>query len=96
MRPDVKPRPAPKKDAATVAVATLPEPPAIALLRKTLIALVILLTFEGLLRKLEPGAIGAAILLSQFLFDFYDWNKTQSCASTGGRHCGGAPIPLNR
>jgi hypothetical protein len=42
------------------------------------------------------GAIGAAILLSQFLLDFYDWNKTQSCASTGGRNCGGAPMQLNR
>jgi hypothetical protein len=41
-------------------------------------------------------AIGAAILLSQFLFDFYDWNKTQTCASTGGRNCGGRPMPLNR
>jgi hypothetical protein len=41
------------------------------------------------------AAIGAAIVLSQLLFDFYDWNKTQSCASTGGRNCGGAgPIPL--
>jgi hypothetical protein len=42
------------------------------------------------------GAIAAAILLSQFLFDFYDWNKTQSCASTGGRNCGGGPIQLSR
>jgi hypothetical protein len=41
------------------------------------------------------GAIVAAILLSQFLFDFYDWNKTQSCASTGGRNCGGRPISLS-
>ncbi|HEV8015179.1 MAG TPA: hypothetical protein VGP48_06580 [Stellaceae bacterium] len=41
------------------------------------------------------GAIVAAIVLSQLLFDFYDWNKTQSCASTGGRNCGRAgPIPL--
>jgi len=41
-------------------------------------------------------AIGAAIVLSQLLFDFYDWNKTQSCASTGGRNCGGADrIPLS-
>ncbi len=38
----------------------------------------------------------AAIALSQFLFDFYDWNRTQSCASAGGRNCGGGPIPLNR
>ena len=41
------------------------------------------------------AAIGAAIFLSQFLFDFYDWNKTQSCASGGGRNCGGAPIRLS-
>lgn len=41
------------------------------------------------------AAIGAAILLSQFLFDFYNWNQTQSCASSGGRNCGGAgPIDL--
>jgi len=42
------------------------------------------------------AAIIAAIVLSQFLYDFYDWNKTQSCLSTGGRNCGAAPIPLNR
>jgi hypothetical protein len=41
------------------------------------------------------AAIGAAILLSQLLFNFYDWNKTQSCASAGGRNCGGGPIPLS-
>ncbi|HLI21432.1 MAG TPA: hypothetical protein VKV32_09970 [Stellaceae bacterium] len=40
-------------------------------------------------------AIVAAIVLSQFLFDFYGWNKAQSCASTGGRNCGGAPIQLS-
>ena len=40
-------------------------------------------------------AIVAAVVLSQFLFDFYDWNKTQSCATTGGRNCGGAPIRLS-
>jgi hypothetical protein len=40
------------------------------------------------------AAIIAAIVLSQFLFDFYDWNKTQSCLSTGGRNCGGAPRSL--
>jgi hypothetical protein len=42
------------------------------------------------------AAIGAAVLLSQFLFDFYDWNKTQTCASAGGRNCGSGPIQLNR
>jgi hypothetical protein len=55
-------------------------------------------------RILAPGmkyiaiivAIVAVVALSQFLYDFYDWNKTQTCASTGGRNCGGAgPIPLS-
>jgi hypothetical protein len=41
------------------------------------------------------AAIAAAVVLSQFLFDFYDWNKTQTCASTGGRNCGGRPIQLS-
>lgn len=41
------------------------------------------------------AAIGAALLLSQFLFDFYNWNQTQSCAASGGRNCGGGgPIDL--
>jgi hypothetical protein len=41
-------------------------------------------------------AIVAAIVLSQFLFDFYDWNKQQTCASAGGRNCGGAgPVQLS-
>jgi hypothetical protein len=31
----------------------------------------------------------AAIVGSQLLFSFYDWNKNQSCASAGGRNCGG-------
>jgi hypothetical protein len=35
------------------------------------------------------AAIVAAIALSQLLFDFYDWNRTQSCLSVGGRNCGG-------
>jgi hypothetical protein len=38
------------------------------------------------------AAIVAAVLLSNFLVDFYDWNKEQSCASTGGRNCG----PMHR
>jgi len=37
-----------------------------------------------------------AVLLSQFLFTFYEWNREQSCATTGGRNCGGAPTRLNR
>ncbi len=35
------------------------------------------------------AAVVAAIVLSQFLFDFYDWNKTQTCLSSGRRNCGG-------
>jgi len=42
------------------------------------------------------AAVVAAIALSQFLFDFYDWNKTQSCLSSGRRDCGGGSIPLSR
>jgi len=41
------------------------------------------------------AAVGAAILLSQLLFNFYDWNKEQSCASGGGRNCGGGPVSLS-
>ena len=41
-------------------------------------------------------AIAAAIGLSQLLFEFYDWNRMQSCSTGGGRNCGGGPIPLNR
>jgi len=41
------------------------------------------------------GAIVAAILLSQLLFDFYEWNQEQSCASSGGRNCNGGPTSLN-
>jgi hypothetical protein len=53
----------PTKDAAPVAVAAPPEPKAIASLRRTLLGLAILLTFEGLLRKLEPNFIGILIFL---------------------------------
>jgi len=41
------------------------------------------------------GAIVAAIVLSQLMFDFYEWNQQQSCASTGGRNCGGGPTLLS-
>jgi hypothetical protein len=63
--PDVKSRIqlTPKKKAAPVAVPAPPETPEIASLRRTLMALVILLTFEGLARKLEPGIIGILIFL---------------------------------
>jgi O-antigen ligase len=40
-----------------------PEPKAVRTLRFTLIALTVLLTFEGLVRKLEPGSIGILIFL---------------------------------
>jgi len=42
------------------------------------------------------AAIVAAIVLSQLLYDFYQWNQTQSCVSSGGRNCGGGSAPLNR
>ena len=41
------------------------------------------------------GLIVAAIVLSNFLFDFYQWNQQQSCATSGGRNCGGGFVPLN-
>lgn len=34
------------------------------------------------------AAIVAAVAISNFLFDFYQWNRTQSCATAGGRNCG--------
>jgi hypothetical protein len=37
----------------------------------------------------------AAILASQLLFEFYDWNRQQACVTGGGRNC--VPrIPLNQ
>lgn len=41
------------------------------------------------------AAIVAAIVLSQLLFDFHDWNRQQSCATGGGRNCGQLRTPLN-
>jgi len=41
-------------------------------------------------------AIAAAVLLTEFLFSFYDWNRTQACATAGGRNCAGAPQPIER
>jgi hypothetical protein len=41
-------------------------------------------------------AVVAAVLLSQLLFDFYQWNRSQACATGGGRNCGGAPTAINR
>jgi hypothetical protein len=34
------------------------------------------------------AAIVAVLLISNFMVDFYDWNKTQDCATSGGRNCG--------
>jgi hypothetical protein len=39
----------------------------------------------------------AVILLGEFVAEFSDWNKTQACATSGGRNCGGAMrMPLTR
>lgn len=73
MRSTVKPRPLPSaRPAAPVDLS------AVELLRKTLVALVILLTFEGLLRKLQPGAVGAVIfLLKDVVIVFMAFNLTR-------------------
>jgi hypothetical protein len=42
------------------------------------------------------AAIGTAILLSQLLFTFYQWNREQTCATAGGRNCGGPPQRIER
>jgi len=42
------------------------------------------------------AAVAAAVLLSQFLFDFYEWDQEQACASAGGRNCTGGPAQLGR
>lgn len=34
------------------------------------------------------AAIVAALVISNFMVDFYQWNRMQSCASNGGRNCG--------
>ena len=59
----VKPRSAPRPAVAASSLAVTQEAPAVALLRRTLIGLVLLLTFEGLVRKLEPGTISAVVFL---------------------------------
>jgi hypothetical protein len=38
----------------------------------------------------------AAILGSQLLFKMFEWNRAQSCMTSGGRNCGGKPIPFDR
>ncbi len=45
---------------------------------------------------LIAAAIVTAVLLTEFLFSFYDWNRTQSCATAGGRNCSGAPVHIER
>ena len=42
------------------------------------------------------AAIIAVIALTEFLFTFYDWNRQQACATSGGRNCGGVPMPMER
>lgn len=42
------------------------------------------------------ACIVAAVLGSQLLFKFYEWNRLQSCATAGWRNCAGKPIPLDR
>jgi hypothetical protein len=42
------------------------------------------------------AAIAAAIVLTEFLFTFYDWNRTQACATAGGRNCAGGPVQMER
>jgi hypothetical protein len=34
------------------------------------------------------AAVVAVFLCYELLIAFYDWNKTQSCATFGGRNCG--------
>jgi hypothetical protein len=34
------------------------------------------------------AAIVAVLLISNFMVDFYDWNKMQNCATSNGRNCG--------
>jgi hypothetical protein len=35
-------------------------------------------------------AIIAVVLLGEFVMEFADWNKTQACATSGGRNCAAA------
>ncbi len=42
------------------------------------------------------AVIVAIVLATQFLFRFEDWNRSQSCATSGGRNCGGAHLQLDR
>jgi hypothetical protein len=40
--------------------------------------------------------IVAALAGSQLLFKFHEWDRMQSCATAGGRNCGGRPMPLSQ
>lgn len=42
------------------------------------------------------AVIVAVLALSQLLFEFYDWNRQQACATGGGRSCGQTRIQLNQ
>ena len=42
------------------------------------------------------AAVIVAVLLSQLLFAFYEWNRAQECATAGGRNCAGAPVRIER
>jgi hypothetical protein len=42
------------------------------------------------------AAIVVALLLTQFLFDFYEWDQEQACASAGGRNCAGGATTMGR
>jgi len=33
-------------------------------------------------------AVLTTVVLSELLFEFYDWNKQQDCLAAGGRRCG--------
>jgi len=57
VKPLAQPAPAPSSGPLTA------EQKSVRLLRRTLIVLVVLLTFEGLVRKLEPGVIGVLVFL---------------------------------
>jgi len=45
---------------------------------------------------LVAAALIAAVVLTQLLFEFYEWNRLQECATAGGRNCGGPPQRLER
>jgi hypothetical protein len=42
------------------------------------------------------AAVCTALLLSQLLYQFYEWDRMQSCATGGGRNCAGKPVRIDR